>query len=171
MDILQAIVLGILQGATEFIPISSSGHLVLVPWLLRWPEPGLLFDTMVHWGTLLAVVAYFWRDWWLLITAGLRGLLRRDWSDPRSRLLWLLVLGSIPAAILGLLLEDFFESLFSEPAWVAFFLSMGLINLYVAFNFETGTWVNFKLFGFTALMFAFIIAQSLMLSKYLKEPE
>ena len=122
MDILQAIVLGILQGATEFIPVSSSGHLVLVPWLLRWPEPGLVFDTMVHWGTLLAVLAYFWRDWWRLITAWLRGLFRWDWSDPHARMLWLLVIGSVPAALLGLFLEDFFESLFSEPVWVSIFL-------------------------------------------------
>jgi undecaprenyl-diphosphatase len=122
MDILQAIVLGILQGATEFIPVSSSGHLVLVPWLLGWPEPGLLFDTIVHWGTLLAVLAYFWRDWWQLIGAWLRGLVRWDWSDPQARMLWLLALGSIPAAILGYLLEDFFESLFSAPVWVGIFM-------------------------------------------------
>lgn len=122
MDILQAIVLGILQGATEFVPISSSGHLVLVPWLLGWPALGLVFDTIVHWGTLLAVVAYFWKDWWMIISTGLRGLLRRDWSDPRSRLLWLLVLGSVPAALIGYCLEDFFESLFSEPVWVSIFL-------------------------------------------------
>lgn len=129
MDILQAIVLGILQGATEFIPVSSSGHLVLVPWLLRWPQPGLLFDTMVHWGTLLAIVAYFWRDWWLLITAWLRGLVRRDWSDPRARMFWLLILGSVPAALLGFFLEDFFESLFSEPFWVSIFLLVTAVLL------------------------------------------
>jgi undecaprenyl-diphosphatase len=122
MDVLQAIVLGILQGATEFIPISSSGHLVLVPWLLGWPPPGMVFDTLVHWGTLLAVVAYFWRDWWLLITAWLRGLVRWDWRDSRARMMWLLILGSVPAALLGYFLEDFFESLFSEPAWVSVFL-------------------------------------------------
>ena len=122
MNILQAIILGLVQGATEFIPVSSSGHLVLVPWLLGWPAPGLVFDTMVHWGTLVAIVVYFWRDWWALITAWLRGLVRWNWSDPNARLAWLLVIGSIPAAILGFLFEDWFESLFSEPAWVSFFL-------------------------------------------------
>ena len=59
MNLIQGIILGIIQGLTEFIPVSSSGHLVLVPWALNWPAPGLLFDTMVHWGTLLAVVTYF----------------------------------------------------------------------------------------------------------------
>lgn len=129
MDILQAIVLGILQGATEFVPVSSSGHLVLVPWLLRWPEPGLVFDTIVHWGTLLAVLAYFWRDWWLLITGWLRGLLRLDWRDPHARPMWLLILGSVPAALAGFFLEGFFESLFSEPVWVSIFLLVTAVLL------------------------------------------
>ncbi len=122
MDIIQAIVLGLLQGATEFIPVSSSGHLVLVPWLLNWESPRLVFGTVVHWGTLVAVLAYFWRDWLTLIGAWLRGLVRWDWRDPLARLMWLLILGSVPAAVLGFLLEDFFESLFGKPAWVAFFL-------------------------------------------------
>ncbi len=122
MTLLRAIVLGLLQGATEFIPVSSSGHLVLVPWLLGWEEPGLTFDTVLHLGTLLAVLAYFWRDWWRLITAWLRGLARWRWDDPDARLAWLLVVGTIPAAVLGFLLEDFFESLFGQPAWVAVFL-------------------------------------------------
>jgi undecaprenyl-diphosphatase len=122
MDILQAIILGLLQGATEFIPVSSSGHLVLVPWLLGWDSPSLVFDTVVHWGTLLAVLAYFWRDWWRLITAWLRGLFRWQWRDPDARLMWLLIVGSIPAAVIGYLLESFFESLFGKPAWVSVFL-------------------------------------------------
>jgi undecaprenyl-diphosphatase len=122
MDILQAIILGLVQGATEFIPVSSSGHLVLVPWLLGWDSPGLVFDTVVHWGTLVAVLAYFWRDWWVLITAWLRGLFRWDWREPNARLMWLIILGSIPAAVIGYLLEDFFEALFGEPVWVSIFL-------------------------------------------------
>jgi undecaprenyl-diphosphatase len=131
MEIIQAIVLGLVQGATEFIPVSSSGHLVLVPWLLGWDSPGLVFDTVVHWGTLVAVLAYFWRDWLALILAWLRGLLRWDWRDPLARLAWLLILGSIPAALIGFLLEDFFESLFGKPVWVSFFLlvTAGLLAL------------------------------------------
>jgi undecaprenyl-diphosphatase len=131
MSIIQAIILGIVQGATEFIPVSSSGHLVLVPWLLGWDSPGLVFDTVVHWGTLVAVLVYFWRDWWALITAWLRGLYRWEWSDPDARLMWLLVVGSVPAAVIGYLLEDFFESLFSQPAWVSMFLlvTAGLLAL------------------------------------------
>jgi undecaprenyl-diphosphatase len=122
MSLLRAIVLGLIQGATEFVPVSSSGHLVLVPWLLGWDEPGLIFDTVLHLGTLLAVLAYFWRDWWRLIVAWLRGLARWRWDDPDARLAWLLLLGTVPAAALGFLLEGFFESLFGQPAWVAVFL-------------------------------------------------
>lgn len=131
MSILQAIILGLVQGATEFVPVSSSGHLVLVPWLLNWESPGLVFDTVVHWGTLVAVLAFFWRDWWKLITAWVRGLFRWEWSDPEARLAWLLVAGSIPAAVIGYLLEDFFESLFGQPAWVSLFLlvTAGLLAL------------------------------------------
>ena len=122
MTIIQAIILGLVQGATEFIPVSSSGHLVLVPWLLGWPAPGLLFDTMLHWGTLLALLAYFWRDWLAMLTAWFRGLVHWDWSDPQARLAWWIVLGSIPAAVAGLLFEDFFEALFLQPLWVSVFM-------------------------------------------------
>lgn len=122
MDLLQAILLGILQGATEFLPVSSSGHLVLVPWLLGWPAPGLAFDTIVHWGTALAVVSYFWRDWVVLIRAAVRSLRTRSLADANARLAWFLVLGTVPAAVLGYALEDWFEAMFSRPAAAAAFL-------------------------------------------------
>jgi undecaprenyl-diphosphatase len=123
MDLLQALVLGIVQGATEFLPISSSAHLVLVPWLFGWPAPGLVFDTLVHWGTLVAIVVYFRDDLLALLVAGLRSLFeRRIGQDPMRRLAWFIVLGSIPAAVFGALLEGFFEGLFGAPRWVAVFL-------------------------------------------------
>jgi len=122
LNILQAFILGVLQGATEFLPVSSSGHLVLVPWLLSWESPGLAFDTVVHWGTALAVIAYFWRDWIALIRAVLRALLQRSLADPNARVAWLIILGTIPAALIGYLLEDFFEGMFARPAAAAAFL-------------------------------------------------
>jgi undecaprenyl-diphosphatase len=125
------IILGIIQGATEFIPVSSSGHLVLVPWLLNWPQPTLLFDTMLHWGTLLAVVVYFWRDWWAIITAWLRGLVHWNWSDPNARLAWWIVAASIPAAVAGILLKDFFEAIFQKPVWAAVFLLITALILVI----------------------------------------
>ncbi|MGQ9627515.1 MAG: undecaprenyl-diphosphatase UppP [Anaerolineae bacterium] len=121
MDIIQAIALGVLQGATEFIPVSSSGHLVLVPWLLGWGKPELVFDTTLHLGTLLAVLAYFWRDWREIGRGWLKSLTRRGESNatPEARLGWLIIIGTVPAAAMGVALEDFFESLFGSPAWVA----------------------------------------------------
>lgn len=127
MDLLQALVLGIVQGATEFLPISSSGHLVLLPWVLGWPAPGLAFGSLVHWGTLVAVVGYFWHDLLAIAAAWLRELpavlWRRAWpSAPAARLGWWLLLGTVPAALVGVLFEAFFESLFSEPLAASSFL-------------------------------------------------
>jgi hypothetical protein len=119
VDIFQALVLGIVQGATEFIPISSSGHLVLVPWLLNWPEPGLVFDTIVHWGTLVAVLAVFWRDILALVRAWTRSLVERNLDQMEAHLAWLIIVGTLPAALMGFFLEGFFESLFSSPGRVA----------------------------------------------------
>jgi undecaprenyl-diphosphatase len=116
---MQALVLGIVQGATEFIPVSSSGHLVLVPWLLDWPDPGLVFDTIVHWGTLVAVLAVFWRDIVALTRAWAGSLTNRRLDSAEAKLAWLIIVGTVPGALMGLLWEDFFESLFSSPGWVA----------------------------------------------------
>jgi undecaprenyl-diphosphatase len=132
VNLIRAFLLGILQGATEFLPVSSSGHLVLVPWLLRWESPGLAFDAVVHWGTALAVIVYFWEDWVSLIGATLRsprglGASRRNPApDPaessRRSLAWLIVLGTVPGVLAGFFLEDFFEGMFSRPVAAAGFL-------------------------------------------------
>ena len=118
MGLLEAIVLGVVQGLTEFIPVSSSGHLVFVPWLLHWSKPALVFDTTLHLGTLLALLIYFWRDIWEVIVAWLGGWSRRSWSEPAARLGWLIIVGTIPAAVAGLALQDQFEALFGEPGFV-----------------------------------------------------
>ncbi|MBO9370565.1 MAG: undecaprenyl-diphosphate phosphatase [Chloroflexi bacterium] len=118
----RALFLGLLQGATEFLPISSSGHLVLVPWLLGWPIPSLAFDAMVHWGTLVAVIAYFWRDWLALLRGAWVGLRARSLNDPGARLFLLLIVGTIPGVLAGVLLEDFFEGMFARPDAAAGFL-------------------------------------------------
>jgi|AMZC01.1.fsa_nt_AMZC01000644.1_7 undecaprenyl-diphosphatase len=122
MSIWQALVLGVLQGTTEFLPVSSSGHLVLVPWWLNWSEPPLVFDVVVHLGTLVAVLMYFWRDWQVLLRAGLHALRNRTASEPEARLLWLIALGTVPAALAGLMLEGLFETTLSDPPLAASFL-------------------------------------------------
>ena len=123
MDVLKALFLGFLQGATEFLPISSSGHLVLVPWWFGWDAPPLVFDVTVHMGTLVAVLMYFWRDWLALFRAGLGALRSRSFfQDPDARLLLLIGVGTVPAALAGALLESVFECAFASPAVVSLFL-------------------------------------------------
>ena len=132
MTLFRAFFLGILQGATEFLPVSSSGHLVLVPWLLGWESSGLAFDAVVHWGTAVAVIVYFWEDWVSLVGAALRSLadivrpqrdLVSDGVESSRRLLaWLILLGTVPGVLVGYFLEDFFEEMFARPAAAGGFL-------------------------------------------------
>ncbi len=123
MDLVRAAILGIVQGLTEFLPISSSGHLILIPRLFNWRDQGLSFDVGLHVGTLLAVLAYFWRDWLRMVGSGLRDLwehqLHMRVYRPESQLLWLLALGSVPAAIVGFLLDTWFENNVRQPWLVA----------------------------------------------------
>lgn len=131
MTTAHAVALGLLQGVGEFLPISSSGHLIVVPWLLGWPPQGLAFDVALHLGTLGAVIAAFARDWLRLIRAGLRGFANRaPLAEADSRLLWLLLLATLPGAALGKLLEEWAETTFRSPALVAVMMAlMGLALL------------------------------------------
>jgi undecaprenyl-diphosphatase len=131
MSIFQAIVLGIVQGIGEFLPVSSSGHLVLVPWLLGWENPGISFSAVLHLGTMLAILAVFWRDALALLAAWWRSVRARRIENADERLAWLILLGTAPGAILGYLLEDYFEGLFSSPGWAGAFLIITGILLIV----------------------------------------
>ena len=119
MTILQALILGIVQGLTEYIPISSSAHLIIVPWLFGWHDPALnslSFDVALHLGTLVAVIWFFAADWVRLIRAGLTSLVqRRIGADPDRKLAWLLVIGCIPGGIAGVLGESKIDALFHQP--------------------------------------------------------
>lgn len=121
-ELIQAIILGIVQGISEFVPISSSGHLVIIPWFFGWEKPSLLFDTILHWGTLVSILMVFWRDFWNITVAVIRGLGQRSLADFNARLGWFIVIGSIPAAVIGLSFKSFFEALFFSPQSVGFFL-------------------------------------------------
>ena len=136
----QALLLGIVQGLGEFLPISSSGHLIVVPWLLGWPEHGLAFDVALHLGTLVAVLVAFAADWWRLGASFLRGGLRgAPFAEPDGRLLGLLALASVPGGVAGLLLEHTAETLFRAPGLVALTMAaMGAV-LFAADRRATGT--------------------------------
>ena len=131
MTTTQAIVLGILQGLGEFLPISSSGHLIVLPWLLGWPDSGLAFDVALHLGTLAAVLFAFAGDWVRLVTAAVRCAVRGvPFAEPEARLLWFLALASVPGAVAGLLLDEWAETVFRSPALVAVTMAlMGAVLL------------------------------------------
>jgi len=134
VDLVRAVVLGIVQGLTEFLPVSSSGHLVLIPALFGWDDQGLAFDVGLHGGTLLALLAYFWREWCVMFRAGLADLARHgarisNWRTD-TRLLWLLAIGSLPAGVVGFLFNDWIEAHVRQPWLVAIMLAlMGTVML------------------------------------------
>lgn len=129
MDIIQAIIMGMVQGLTEFLPVSSSAHLVIVPELMG-VKSSLAFDTLLHVGTLVAVVGYFWKDILAMIKAFISSLTdifhgnfkQGIKEDSFKRLTWLVLVGTIPAGLMGVLFKDQFESLFSSITAVGFFL-------------------------------------------------
>ncbi len=127
MTIFQAIILGALQGLGEFLPISSSAHLWLVPWLFGWNYQGIAFDVALHLGTLVAVIIFFWKDWLTLAVAGLTNP-----STHSGRLFWWLVAATIPGALVGYLLEDAAEKTFRHPISIAVLLMIMGIVLYWA---------------------------------------
>jgi undecaprenyl-diphosphatase len=133
MTVFQAFILGLAQGIGEFLPISSSAHLILIPWLFHWPDPGLTFDVALHIGTLLAVIAYFWRDWLLLFQHGLG----KGFKTQEGKMFWYLVIASIPGAIAGAMLEEKAETIFRSPLIIgSMLMGLGLI-LYAADHFNT----------------------------------
>ncbi len=135
MELFQAFILGMVQGLGEFLPISSSAHLILTPWLFGWKDQGLAFDVALHWGTLLAVVGYFRRDIWHLVKGflhSLRNSTRDLQNNVYQKLSWLIVLATVPAAVIGKLLEEKVETIFRNPLLIAFTLAIVGIILLVA---------------------------------------
>lgn len=136
LSILQAIVLGITQGITEFAPISSSGHLILVPWLFDWPilnDPDFnkTFDVALHIGTLVGALVYFRHDVWRYLTAWVRSIRTRSIATVDERLAWALVVGTIPGVIVGALFESVIQENLSQPVVIAVMLVVFGVVLYV----------------------------------------
>jgi undecaprenyl-diphosphatase len=142
MDVfVQAVILGLIQGLTEFLPISSSGHLLAVPAMLGWNDPfieSLAFSVMLHLGTLVALLLYFRADWLRLVPAGIAALRDRSFKgEPDRRLAWLLAITTIPAGIAGLVLNDPIESAFREVRLVALTMVAGAAILWLAERWGT----------------------------------
>jgi undecaprenyl-diphosphatase len=157
MSIFYALVLGAVQGLTEFLPISSSAHLIVAPWLFKWPDPGLGFDVALHWGTLVAVLAYFWQDVFLIAKGFFHSLFKstRDLQNNiYQKLAWLLIIASVPGAIIGKLLESKAETVFRNPLLIAITISVfALIIWYADYvgskqkNLDRVTWLDSVILG------------------------
>jgi undecaprenyl-diphosphatase len=134
--IIQALLMGIVQGLTEFLPVSSSGHLIVVPYLFGWDDAfltSLAFSVMLHLGTLVALLVYFRSDWLRLVPAGLAAIRDRSFrGDPDRKLAWLLAAATIPAAIVGFVFDDLIEDQFRQVGLVAVTLVVGGILLWIA---------------------------------------
>jgi undecaprenyl-diphosphatase len=128
MTVIQAVILGLVQGLAEFLPISSSAHLVLTPWVFGWSDPGLSFDVALHVGTLVAVLWYFRAEWVKLTKSAIDVITTRRLDTEEKRRFVYLVIATIPAAVGGVLLEDYAETTFRSPALMAVTLMvMGVI--------------------------------------------
>jgi undecaprenyl-diphosphatase len=131
MPFYQAIILALVQALTEFLPISSTAHLRLFPWMLHWQDPGLAFDVALHAGTLMAVLLYFFRDWLTLALCGVGfrfpGTASPEQAAQNRRLFWYMVIGTIPAAVLGKLFHHYIEDELRQPMLIG--ISLVLIAL------------------------------------------
>jgi undecaprenyl-diphosphatase len=143
MTIIQAILLGMVQGLTEFLPISSSAHLVLVPFLFNWKldeQEAFVFDVLVQLGTLVAVIIYFRKDLLAIIKAFFQGIAHHQpFQDYDSRTAWMIILATIPAGLIGLFFKDQVESAFSNPVLVALMLMVTALLLVLAEHFGKKT--------------------------------
>ncbi len=127
MDYLQAIIYGIVQGITEFLPISSTAHLVLLPWFMGWEDPGLTFDVALHLGTLVALI-WFFRVEWIAFARSALNVARGNGSGPNERMVRFIAVATLPGALVGLLAEDLIETYLRSPLVISFTLiSLALV--------------------------------------------
>lgn len=117
MSVFRAIILGLIQGVAEFLPISSSAHLILFPYLLGWEESGMAFDVALHFGTMMAVLAIFFKDWWNLFIGAIKDIKTKKKST-NGKMFWYLVIATIPAVIVGLLLDEVIENVVRNNIWI-----------------------------------------------------
>lgn len=160
MSIIQSIVLGIVQGVGEFLPISSSAHLVLVPYLFGWEESGLAFDVALHFGTLLAVLAIFFKDWWNLFMGAVRKITKKE-DSTENKMFWYLVIATIPGALVGFILDDVIENVFRKQIWlIALALAVMGVLIYVGDKWASKHYKKETSFDKITLKQAFIVGCS-----------
>lgn len=117
MTIFRAIILGIIQGIAEFLPISSSAHLIIFPYLFGWEESGLAFDVALHFGTMMAVILIFFKDWWNLFVGAIKDVKEKK-KTTNGKMFWYLIIATIPAALTGVLLDNVIEGVIRNKVWI-----------------------------------------------------
>lgn len=132
VTIIKAIILGIVQGIGEFLPISSSAHLILVPYLFGWEEHTLAFDVALHFGTLLAVLVVFFQEW-LDLFKGAINKVKKGKNSFENKMFWYLIIATIPGVIAGLLLDNMVENVFRTKIWLIA-LSLGIMGILIYFG-------------------------------------
>lgn len=133
MNLAQSIVLGLIQGLTEFLPVSSTAHLALVPWFFRWNDPGLAFDVALHIGTLAALIYYFWGDFVVIIKEFIQSIFTRSFKNhPNGKLGFFIIIATILGALCGFLFESQAEKAFRNPLIIALSVFIFGIILYIA---------------------------------------
>ena len=144
MTVLQSIILGIVQGIGEFLPISSSAHLILVPFLLGWKESSMAFDIALHFGTLMAVLVIYFTEWWKLFIGSIRDLtVKKKRRKKEGAMFWYLVVATIPAALVGFILDDIIEGFFRGQIWlIALFLAIMGVLIYAGDRWASKKYKN-----------------------------
>ena len=137
-EILQALILGIVQGLTELLPISSSAHLNLIPWVFNWSEISPSFDVALHFGTLLAIVIFFFKDWIGLIKGGYKQVVKKE-KTPEGSMFWYLVAATIPGGAIGFILDKFCADILTKPLIIAIALIVMGIVLYLVDKYKEST--------------------------------
>lgn len=130
-SLIESLILGIVQGLTEFLPVSSTAHLILIPWFLGLPDPGLYFDASLHFGTFLAILLFFFKDLIRILIAGVKSVKNVKKAEGDGRLFWFLLAATVPGALFGILLESKIETVFRNPALIAFTLAFFGIVIWV----------------------------------------
>lgn len=137
MDLIQSIILGAIQGLTEFFPISSTAHLVLLPWFFSWKDQGLPFNVALHVGSLIAIIFYFWRDWILIGRDLLKSVAERSFvGRPSGKIGMFLLIATVPGALSGFLFEEQAAGFLRNPLSIAFALSAFGVLLYISDRFS-----------------------------------